>query len=327
MYKKRVMKCCVTGGVGFIGSHLCHRLLSAGHQVKCIDNLNDYYAVKIKLENRDKLIGLGGFEFKEGDILNADFLGSEISEGEYDVVIHLAAQPGVRASFQDPEKYVNNNILGTRNILECCKEAGIGKVVFASSSSVYGNSRDIPFSEKSELKPISPYGISKVAGEMLCYMYSELFSISVVVLRFFTVYGPRQRPDMGIYKFTQRILNGEAIDLYGSGGTSRDYTYITDIVDGIMGSLLIDSSFEIINLGNARPIRLSYLISLIEDSLGRRAIVRERPESMGDPRKTHADISKAKRLLGYSPKVSIEEGVRLFVEWFMEEKQQKGIIG
>ena len=313
------MKVLVTGGAGFIGSHLCRRLLEEGHRVTCVDNLDDYYDPAIKARRLEELEERSGFAFLKGDLLDVDFLEKKVFDGEYETVVHLAARPGVRASFMEPERYFRNNIMGILNLLECCRKRSVGKVLFGSSSSVYGSTEDIPFSERSRLRPISPYGISKAAGEMVCSMYNELFHIPIVALRFFTVYGPGQRPDMGIHQFTRRIYRGEKVIVYGEGDTARDYTHVRDILDGIISAMELEGEYEVINLGDSRPIRLDYLLSLIEENLGVKARIERLPEQPGDPRMTHADISKAEALLGYRPRIPIEEGIRDFVQWFVKE--------
>jgi len=272
------MEILVTGGTGFIGSHLIERLLEEGHEVVCLDNFNDYYNPQIKRKNISPFLKEKRFNLIEADIRDRDSL-REIFEGNhFDKVIHLAAQAGVRPSLENPNLYVDVNINGTLNLLELSKEYKIKSFIFGSSSSVYGATKEIPFFERSELKPISPYGVSKRTGELLCSTYNHLYNLPVTILRFFTVYGPRQRPDMAIHKFTKLIDEGKKIYLYGDGETSRDYTYISDIVEGIISSLNKDFNYEIFNLGNSNPTNLSHLISLIEKNLGKSAKIKYLPE-------------------------------------------------
>jgi len=260
------------------------------------------------------------FNLIEADIRDKDTLKKIFEKYKPQKVIHLAAQAGVRLSLKQPNLYVDVNVNGTLNLLELSKAYKITNFVFGSSSSIYGATKEIPFSEEGKLKPISPYGVSKRTGELLCSTYNHLYNLSVTVLRFFTVYGPRQRPDMAIHKFTKLIDEGKEIYLYGNGETSRDYTYISDIVEGIMSALNNDFNYEIFNLGNSNPTNLSHLISLIEKSLNKSAKIKYLPEQPGDPSITFADISKSKRILNYNPKIKIEEGIRRFVEWYKNEK-------
>lgn len=316
------MKILVTGGAGFIGSHVCESLVSRGDNILCLDNLNDYYDPKIKQSNIKRLIGSKNFTFIKGDITDIELMKNVFEKGEFDKVIHLAACAGVRPSIANPLLYENVNIKGTLNILELCKKFGIKKLVFASSSSVYGDSKKLPLSEKDNVNfPISPYAATKKAGEELCYTYHHLYDIPVVCLRFFTVYGPRGRPDMAIYKFTNSISEGKTIELYGDGSSSRDYTYVEDIVSGVISALDRDLNYEIINLGDSRTIQLMDLVKLIEKNVGKKAKVKFLPTQPGDVFVTYADISKAKKILGYEPKTKIEDGIRKYVAWYQQNTQ------
>ncbi len=313
------MKIIVTGGAGFIGSHLCKTLLANGHHVLCIDNFCDYYDPAIKRGNIREILDSDRFQLCEGDIRDRKFLNDAFRQ-PCDMVIHLAAMAGVRPSIENPVLYQDVNINGTVNILEQCRMSDIKHLIFASSSSVYGNNEKVPFSEDDPVDhPISPYAATKKAAELLCHTWHHLFGISCLALRFFTVYGPGQRPDLAIHKFTRRITNGEPIQIFGDGTSSRDYTYIGDIVDGIVRGIEYVQSrnlFEVVNLGESRTITLSELLETLEDELGMKAIRQNLPMQPGDVDRTFADISKAKRLLGYDPHTSFREGVRQFVAWY-----------
>jgi len=319
-YSIKRIKLLVTGGAGFIGSHLIERLLREGDEVVCLDNFNDYYGPEIKRNNIKSFLRERNFELVKADIRDKDTLKEIFEKYKFQKVIHLAAQAGVRLSLKQPNLYVDVNINGTLNLLELSREYKIKNFIFGSSSSVYGTTKEIPFSEEGKLKPISPYGVSKRAGELLCYTYNHLYNLPVTILRFFTVYGPRQRPDMAIHKFTKLIDECKKIYLYGDGKTSRDYTYISDIVEGIISALNNNFNYEIFNLGNSNPTNLSYLISLIEKNIGKSVKIKYLPEQPGDPSITFADISESKRMLNYEPKVKIEEGIKRFVEWYKNEK-------
>ncbi|MBN2289607.1 MAG: GDP-mannose 4,6-dehydratase [Candidatus Glassbacteria bacterium] len=316
------MQMLVTGGAGFIGSHLVERLLAEGHEVTCLDNFNHYYDPAVKRRNISPLLEDKRFTLVEADIRDMDTLRSLFRERRFDKVIHLAAQPGVRLSLQNPGLYMNINVTGTLNLLEALREFGTESFIFGSSSSVYGATEAIPFREDGELKPISPYGASKRAGELLCEVYRHVYRIPIVVLRFFTVYGPRQRPDMAIHKFIRQIDRGGKISLYGDGLSRRDYTFVADIVDGIVAALDKGFAFETFNLGNSEPVALRHLISTIEDCLGKKAVIENLPEQPGDPFVTYADIEKSGRLLDYRPQVKIEQGLERFVRWYEEAKKQ-----
>ena len=314
------MKIVVTGGAGFIGSHLCDRLLKEGREVICIDNLNPYYPPKIKINNIKKNLENTNFNFFAVDIENRGQLEEIFKNNQIDIIIHLAARAGVRPSIEKPLLYKDTNISGTLNLLELSKKYGVKNFIFGSSSSVYGNNKKIPFSETDNVDyPISPYAASKKACELYCYTYSHLCDINITCLRFFTVYGPRGRPDMAPYLFTKWINEGSIVKKFGNGESKRDYTYISDIIDGIMKALEKNFKFEIINLGNSRAIELGYFISLIEKLVGKKAKIKQLERLPGDVDITYADISKAKRLLEWEPKVPIEEGMKHFVDWCKEE--------
>jgi len=310
------MNVLVTGGAGFIGSHVVERLLVRGDSVTVVDDFNEFYDPFLKRRNirdfadRIKLI--------EADICS-DLRGVFAAQA-FDTIIHLAARAGVRPSLAQPELYTRVNIVGTQNLLELSREFGVKKFVFGSSSSVYGVNQKVPFNEEDPIfKPISPYAATKLAGEALCHVYHHLYGLDIVCLRFFTVYGPRQRPDLAIRKFTNAIMAGKPIDIYGDGASRRDYTYIEDILQGILACMERNFGYEIINLGESRTVDLRELLHLIEKATGKRAQVRQLPTQPGDVPITYADISKAKRLLDYRPKVAIEEGIEKFVQWYRQE--------
>ncbi|MFA5374650.1 MAG: GDP-mannose 4,6-dehydratase [Dehalococcoidia bacterium] len=312
----------VTGGAGFIGSHLCERLLSRNKNVVCLDNFDPYYSPEVKKKNIQKALKDKHFHLAECDIRDKGKLARLFSSGTFDAVVHLAARAGVRPSIKDPHVYQDVNIGGTINLLEMCREHGIKRFVFGSSSSVYGDNSVVPFSEKDVLmKPISPYAASKQACELFCYTYHHLYDINITCLRFFTVYGPRQRPDMAIHKFTRLIDGGKHIEIYGDGSSRRDYTYIDDIIDGVEASIDKDLAFEIINLGESETTELKRLVSLIEENIGKKAKVKRLPMQPGDVPITYADISKAKKLLGYKPKVKVEAGIPSFVKWYKDQER------
>jgi len=312
----------VTGGAGFIGSNLSERLLAQGRRVSCLDSFDPYYSPYTKRLNIRSLRDHPDYRLTEGDIRNKEDV-RKAAEG-CDAAVHLAARAGVRPSLKEPEVYTDVNINGTVCVLEACREAGINHFVFGSSSSVYGNNEKVPFSEADPVDyPISPYAATKRAGELLCHTYHHLYGMQINCLRFFTVYGPRQRPDLAIYRFTGLIDSGAPIPVFGDGTSQRDYTFIDDILDGILKSLTNWSGFEIYNLGESQTVELAYLIELLEADLGRRAEIERHPMQPGDVARTYADISKAKAKLGYDPKVKIEEGIRRFVEWYRREGQDR----
>jgi len=311
------MNVLVTGGAGFIGSNLCEALLSKENKVICIDNFNDYYNPKRKENNLASFKDNPNFTLHRIDITDMGALKNVFEEHDISAVIHLAARGGVRPSIKDPFVYEKVNINGTLNLLELSRQNNIKKFIFGSSSSVYGNNKKVPFSETDPVdEPVSPYAFTKRAGELLCKTYNHLYNMNIVCLRFFTVYGPRGRPDMAVYKFTDLIHNGKEIEVYGDGTSKRDYTYVSDIIKGIISALEKDINFEIINLGDSNPVELNYLISLIEKNLGTKAKITHAGKQAGDVDRTFADISKANSILGYTPSVKIEEGIKNFVEWF-----------
>ncbi len=307
----------VTGGAGFIGSHLIERLLSERHTICCLDNFNNYYSPTIKWRNIENLLQLPNFNLIEGDILDETLLGNIFQNHPFDGIIHLAARAGVRPSVLQPKLYEEVNIRGTMNLLEMAKQFQIKKFIMASSSSVYGNNSKIPFSETDPVdNPISPYAATKKACELIGYTYSNLYNIAVTCLRFFTVYGPRQRPDMAIHKFTQLIAAKEEIPIYGDGKAKRDFTYISDIIDGVMRSIERCNSYHIYNLGESRVVSLMEIISLIEKHLSKKATIKWLPPQPGDLPITYADISRAKDELDYNPIVNTEDGIIAFIKWF-----------
>ena len=313
----------VTGGAGFIGSHLCERFLSEGVNVICLDNFDSFYDPNIKIKNAEgvkkKFPEL--FELITGDIRNPDHLKGVFEKKQIDFVVHLAARAGVRPSISDPLLYQDVNVRGTVVLLEACKAHGIKNFVFASSSSVYGENQRVPFTEKDlDIQPISPYGATKRAGELLCYSYHYLYGINIACLRFFTAYGPRQRPEMAIHKFTRLIDRGEKIPIYGDGSSRRDYTYIDDLIDGILGVIRHHKGFEIYNLGESQTTSLKELIQLIEEAFGRKANIEMVASQPGDVSVTYADITKAKRMLRYQPRVKMEEGIGRFVDWYKKNR-------
>lgn len=309
----------VTGGAGFIGSHLCERLLGKGIKIICLDNFDTFYDPRIKMKNAEEIAKKFPdlFDLATGDIRNAEQVKGILQKDKMDFVIHLAARAGVRPSISEPLLYQDINIRGTIVLLEACKEYGVKNFIFASSSSVYGENKKIPFSEKNlAIQPVSPYGATKRAGELLCYAYHHLYGINIACLRIFTAYGPRQRPEMAIHKFTRRIDRGEKIPIYGDGSSRRDYTYIDDLIDGILGVIDYHQGFEIYNLGESQTTSLRKLIRFIEEALGKKAMIETMQFQPGDVSVTHADITKAKRILKYRPKVKMKEGIRRFVEWY-----------
>lgn len=334
----------ITGGSGFIGSHLAEQLLKNGHSVINIDNFNDFYDYKIKIRNTLESVGKNlDFDFKEKetdiqklisevnsinyhiyyqDIRDKNGLQKIFENHKIDLVIHLAALAGVRPSIERPLEYEEVNIRGTMNLLELCKEFKIHKFVCASSSSVYGNNKKIPFSETDNVdNPISPYAATKKAVEIFGHVYHDLYKIDMIHLRFFTVYGPRQRPDLAIHKFTKLISKNREIPFFGVGSTARDYTFIDDIIDGILKSIKYlethENIYEIINLGESEVITLNEMVAEIENTLGKKAIKKLLPLQPGDVLKTNADISKAKTLIGYNPTTNFQNGIKIFVEWFL----------
>jgi len=312
----------VTGGAGFIGSHLCERLLQAGHDVWALDDLNSFYDVAIKRRNLCEIEQTGKpFTFFPGDITDPAALEKLLGSVRFDQIIHLAGRAGVRPSLQEPALYQRVNVEGTVNVLEAARAHGVKKIIIASSSSVYGINARVPFTESDPIfSAISPYAASKLACEALGHVYHHVHGMEVVMLRFFTVYGPRQRPDLAIHKFARLIDAGKPIPVFGDGASARDYTYVTDTLDGIMACVQKKFGFEIFNLGESQTVELDYLITLLEKALGKKAIIDRQPAQPGDVPITFADISKARQRLGYRPRVKVEEGIPKFVEWFRKHK-------
>ena len=323
------MRVLLTGGAGFIGSHVAESLLKRGSELAIVDNLEPFYSPAVKRANLSEVSGVGDFKFFNADIRDFDQLCKIFGEFRPSIVIHLAARAGVRPSIEDPRSYQHTNIGGTQNILELCRVFAVERLVFGSSSSVYGNSDHAPFSEdQGDLRPISPYAATKLAGELLCHVYSHLHRLPVVCLRFFTVYGPRQRPDLAIHKFTSLIEAGEPVPVFGDESTGRDYTWYQDIVDGVLASTKIsflpdETPFRTYNLGNSHPVKLHDLISAIELATGRRANRLRLPAQPGDVALTWADISKARRDLNYDPKMTLGTGLAKFVEWFRSTRETR----
>ena len=309
------MKAIVTGAAGFIGSFMCQRLLKDGWAVVGVDDFDDFYDPKIKRSNIKDCLQDKRFRLVEDDIRDSAAMNKIAGEGA-DVIVHLAARAGVRPSIEQPALYADVNVNGTVSILEAAKKAGIKKFVFASSSSVYGNNKKVPFSEDDNVDfPISPYAATKKAGELICHTYHHLYGIAMTCLRYFTVYGPRQRPDLAIHKFARLIEQGKPIPVYGDGSMMRDFTYIDDIIDGTIAAINKCSGYNIYNLGESRPIKVNDLIVEIEKALGKKAIIERLPLQPGDVERTYADVTKAGRDLGYAPNTDISVGLKRFVEW------------
>ncbi len=309
------MKALITGAAGFIGSHLCERLLADGWIVTGLDNFNDFYDPQIKRCNIKGCLENENFHIIEGDIRSSDTVNKALSNGA-DVIIHLAAGAGVRPSIMQPVYYSDNNMTGTMVMLEAAVKLNVKKFIFASSSSVYGNNKKVPFSEDDNVDfPISPYAATKKAGELFCHTYHHLYGINMTCLRFFTVYGPRQRPDLAIHKFAALIEQGKSIPVFGDGSMKRDFTYIDDIIDGTAAAIEKCEGYNIYNLGESRPITVHKLVAEIEKALGKKAIVEHLPMQPGDVNCTYADVSKAAKELGYNPKTEIQTGLAKFVEW------------
>lgn len=318
------MRTLITGGAGFVGSHLAQQLLQQGHDVTIVDELNDFYAPALKQRNLAEIRASGTVSFVQADICSSEEMVRVVQTAKPDVIYHLAARAGIRPSLGDPLLYERVNVHGTLSLLEASRQAKVPTFVFASSSSVYGNSRDAQFSESSSCTlPISPYAATKLAGEQLCHTYSHLYGIKTICLRLFTVYGPRQRPDLAIRKFSEKILEGSPLPVFGDGSSARDYTYISDIVDGLLAAPECPSRFEVFNLGNSTPVVLSEVISTIETALGREAKINRLPLQPGDVSSTCADISKAGATLGYRPQVSFSEGIRRFVAWLRDQENSR----
>lgn len=320
----------ITGGAGFIGSHLVDRLLAEGTwRVTVLDDFNDFYDPSIKRHNIKPHLANPNYELFDVDIRDAAALRPVFRKQNFDCIVHLAARAGVRPSLQEPQLYLETNVNGTMNLLELARSSDLEQFVFGSSSSVYGVNNKVPFSEDDPIfRPISPYAATKAAGELICHTYAHLYDMRIVCLRFFTVYGARQRPDLAIHKFAKLINSHQPIPVFGDGATRRDYTYIDDIVAGVRSAIdYRQSNFEVINLGESRTVELRELISLIEQALDLRAEIDRQPPQPGDVPQTFADISKARRLLGYNPQTQIEEGIQKFVEWFRSAEQTENKAG
>jgi UDP-glucuronate 4-epimerase len=311
------MRVLITGGAGFIAYHLAAALMDRNYGVSLLDNFNDFYDPDIKRRNVRDLQALGHIPMHTVDILDSEKLRLVFEEVRPDTVVHLAAWAGVRPSLERPRLYAAVNVTGTVNLLEMAKEFSTRCFVFGSSSSVYGGNTKVPFSEDDPVdKPVSPYAATKRAGELLCHTYAHNFSMHITCLRFFTVYGPRQRPEMAIHKFARLMAEGKEIPIYGDGRSRRDYTFVDDIVSGVLGAIDVNPQFEIINLGESQTTTLLELVRHLENALGMKALLRHLPAQPGDMEITYADISRARRLLGYNPQKPIEEGIRIFADWF-----------
>ncbi len=315
----------ITGGAGFIGSTLSKKLIEQGNKVVTIDNFCDFYNPKIKEDNVKELLQNENFKLYRADIRDRQAIKEIFDENNIDIVMHLAAMAGVRPSIENPILYQEVNCMGTQNILEEMREHDVKNGVFASSSSVYGNCKEVPFREDMIVDyAISPYAATKKANEVMAHVYHKLFDMNIVMLRFFTVYGPKQRPDLAINKFTRLMLEDKEIPMFGDGTTSRDYTYIDDIVDGIIKACDYCMSnkkvYEILNLGNSSPTTLKEMINIIGEVLGRKPKIKQMPMQPGDVERTYADISKTKKLIGYQPKVTFKEGIENFVKWYKENE-------
>jgi len=323
------MKVLVTGGAGFIGSHLVEKALTDGHQVAILDDFNDFYDPQIKRANISAAVK--DIAVHDVDLRNGEKVADLFRNEKFDTILHLAARAGVRPSIQQPQLYYDTNVSGTLHLLEAARTSSVERFIFASSSSVYGAAKKVPFSEEEHLtQTLSPYAATKIGGEFLCSTYSHLYKMRIVALRYFTVYGARQRPDLAIHQFTRRIHAGESIDQFGDGTTRRDYTYIDDIIQGTMAALKYDGGpsrtgglFDVFNLGESDTIQLKDLIVAIEKALGKKARINRLPEQAGDMPLTCADISKARNLLGYDPKTKFEDGLPKFVDWFLKSRVGK----
>lgn len=318
----------ITGGAGFIGSTLTEKLLIEGNKVVVIDNFNNYYDPKLKQKNIESFLDNNNYTLYKVDIRNRSEVAKVFDSHKIDVVVHLAAMAGVRPSIEDPILYQEVNGVGTQNILEESKLHKVKNLVLASSSSVYGNCMEVPFKEDMIVDfAISPYAATKKANEVMAHVYHNLNGMSIICLRFFTVYGPRQRPDLAINKFVRLMLEGSSIPMYGNGMTSRDYTYIDDIVSGICKScdyvMEHDNVYEIINLGSNHPISLKDMIEIIGRELKVKPNIEQLPMQQGDVDRTYADISKAEKLLGYKPKVAFEDGIKVFIAWYLKNREEE----
>lgn len=314
----------VTGGAGFIGSSVCEKLLKENNKIVVIDNFCDFYNPELKEKNIKDFLDNDNFKLYKGDIRNKDDVQKVFDENQIDIVIHLAAMAGVRPSIENPALYQDVNNMGTQNILEEMRINKIKKLILISSSSIYGNCKEVPYREDMKVDyVISPYAATKRSNEIIAHVYYKLYGIDIMMLRLFTVYGPKQRPDLAINKFTRLMMNNEEIPMFGDGTTSRDYTYIDDIVEGITRSanyvLNNNDVYEILNIGNSSPVSLREMIQTIADELGVKPNIKEYPMQLGDVEKTYADVSKAKELIGYEPKTSFKEGIHNFIEWYKKQ--------
>ena len=306
----------ITGGAGFIGSHLAERLLREGRRLAIVDNLDDYYPQELKRANLDEVRKSGDFQYFPTDIRDGERLREVFAQFKPAAVIHLAARAGVRQSFAQPDAYTSINVLGTTQVLEVSRQSSVQRFVMASSSSVYGHSTRAPFREDATIThPLSIYAATKVAGEAVAFTYSHAYALPVVCLRLFTVYGPRQRPDLAIRKFAGMILEGKEVPIFGDGSLRRDYTYIDDIVDGILQALAAPGKFDVFNLGNSHPVRIDEMVDTLGRALGKPVRKSFVPTPAGEMILTHADLTKARQILGYAPKVSFDGGIRRFAEW------------
>lgn len=322
-------KILLTGGAGFIGSHVAEALIRGGAKLSIVDNLDNFYALSRKRLNLQEIRSAGEYEFFEADIRDMDVLRKIAEKAQPEIIIHLAARAGVRPSIEQPALYESVNVAGTVNLLEIAREFKIPRMIFGSSSSVYGATNNVPFREDDlQTRPISPYAATKLAAELMCYTYAHLYGLTTICLRFFTVFGPRQRPDLAIHKFTALIEAGKAIPVFGDGSMGRDYTYVDDIVSGVIASLdyvpQSGAPFEVFNLGNCHPVLLTELIGCLESATGKKAVQQRLPDQPGDVPITWANIDKAKRLLGYSPKAPMEQGLRNFVAWYRSTRADSG---
>ena len=316
------MKILVTGGAGFIGSTVSEKLLARGDEVVVIDCFDEFYEPRIKRNNIQTALKNQSYKLVEGDIRDLELLKTLFKREKFDRVFHLAARAGVRPSIIDPLLYEDVNFRGTMNLLEAAKENNLPGFIFASSSSVYGNNKKVPFSETDNVdNPVSPYAATKKACELICHTYHYLHNLNISCLRFFTVYGPRQRPEMAIHKFTRLIDQGKPVPMFGDGSSRRDYTYVDDIADGVLKAIDYNAEFEIFNIGESRTTELRKLIELIEESLGKKANIEQFPDQPGDVQITYADITKSKKILGYDPRTQVEEGVQKFVEWYTRNRE------
>jgi UDP-glucuronate 4-epimerase len=314
---EQIMRVLITGGAGFIAYHLAAALMRKNAQVSLLDNFNNFYDPEIKRRNVRDLQSQGEARLYTGDILNRDQLRQVFEETRPETIVHLAAWAGVRPSLEKPALYTDVNVTGTANLLELAREFSTQCFIFGSSSSVYGGNTKVPFSEEDPVdRPVSPYAATKKAGELLCHTYAHNYSMHITCLRFFTVYGPRQRPEMAIHKFAQLMREGKEIPIFGAGDSRRDYTYVEDIVSGILGAIEVNPAFEILNLGESQTTTLLELVEHLQDALGLKARLKFFPQQAGDMEITYADITRARRLIGYNPQKPFKDGIRLFAEWF-----------